>query len=501
MAMLLRTAGALWLAMAVITANATTLRIGMVSDPDTLDPAGSGSFVSLKITSAICDKLIDIDPDLNYVPVLATAWQWSDDRRALTLKLRPGLKFQNGEIFDAAAVKWNITRYQTSPRSKRISQLKPITNVVVVDPLTVRFELAAPYAPLLMLLADRPGMMLAPRATEQAGPDLTEAPVCLGPYRFVRRIAQDRTILERNPNDWDPSRVGVDEVQFVTVPDASVRLISLRTGQLDLMERVATTDLDTLRSDIRLMLVTKPGIGYQSLQFNLAHGPQSDSPLRDPLVREAFEASIDREALNQVVFSGQYSANNQPEPIGGTYFDPAFPVPPADIPRAKALLKQAGQPHPSFTLQLSNDPVSAQTGEVIQAMAAEAGFDVKIQLAEPVALFAAADRGEFQAISGIWSGRPDPDQNISIWVASNGFLNRGNYSNKTLDAILAKATETIDVEERKQLYHEAAAIYLKDRPYLFLYHYTWLWGASARLTGFIPYPDGVIRLGNVRLSP
>ena len=102
-------------------AGAATLRIGMTTDPDTLDPAESGSFIALQVTGAMCDKLIDIDPDLNYVPMLATQWTWSDDRRALTLKLRPGVVFQDGEPFDAEAVKWNIIRYQTSPRSKRIS--------------------------------------------------------------------------------------------------------------------------------------------------------------------------------------------------------------------------------------------------------------------------------------------------------------------------------------------------------------------------------------------
>jgi peptide/nickel transport system substrate-binding protein len=481
-------------------AGAATLRIGMAADVDTLDPAISGSFISLQITGAMCDKLIDTDPQLNYVPRLATSWQWSDDRRALTVKLRPGVVFQDGEPFDAEAVKWNFNRYQTSPQSKRITQLKPISGVTVIDPLTVRFDLSAPYAPLLMLLADRPGMMMAPKATAAAGENVTDHPVCAGPYQFVRRIAQDRIILQRNPHYWDPSQIGFDEVQFVTVPDASLRLTDLRTGQLDLIERVAPTDIDTLRQDSQLKLVTEPGLGYQLLQFNLNNGPMSDNPLgRDPRVREAFEDSIDRDAINQVVFSGQYSANNQPEPIGGTYFDPEFPLPHRDVARAKALLQQAGHPHVTFTLQVPNDPISSQIAEVMQSMSAEAGFDMKVQLMESVSLAAAADQGNFQAEFSIWSGRPDPDQNISIWVASNGFLNRGQYKNPQLDALLAKATATIDTAERVNLYRQAAAIYLKDRPFLFLYHYTWLWGANTKLAGFVPNPDGVIRVWGMHL--
>jgi peptide/nickel transport system substrate-binding protein len=482
-------------------AGATTLRIGMAADPDTLDPAESGSFNALQVTSAMCDKLVDIDPDLNYVPMLATQWTWSDDHRSLTLKLRPGVVFQDGEKFDADAVKWNITRYQTEPRSKRKSQLKPITGVTVIDPLTVRFDLAAPYAPLLMLLADRPGMMMAPHATEAEGANVTANPVCAGPYQFVSQVAQDKIILRRNPHYWDPSKVLVDEVRFVTIPDATLRLTSLRTGQLDLIERVAPTDLDTLRADPNLKLLSEPGLGYQTLQINLNNGPQSNNPLgKDPLVREAFEDSIDRDVINQVVFSGQYSPDNQPEPIGSPYFDPDFPVPHRNLERAKALLKQAGTPHPGFTMQVPNDPVSLQVAEVIQSMSAEAGFDMKVQPMEAVSLFAAADRGDFQVGFSIWSGRPDPDQNISIWVASNGFLNRGQYSNPKLDTLLDQAAATIDKDQRVSLYRQAAAIYLKDRPYLFLYHYTWLFGATKKLAGFIPYPDGIIRLRGVHLN-
>jgi peptide/nickel transport system substrate-binding protein len=285
------------------------------------------------------------------------------------------------------------------------------------------------------------------------------------------------------------------------VPDASLRAIGLRTGQLDLIERLAPTDLDAVRSDSRLKVVSKPGLGYQVLQFNLNNGPASNNPIgRSALVREAFEASIDRNVLNQVVFNGQYIPDNQPEPVSGTYFDPDFPVPARDVERAKALLKEAGEPHPSFTLRIANDPVGVQIGEVLQSMSAEAGFDMKVQPMEAVSLFNAADRGDFQAVFAIWSGRPDPDQNISIWVASDGFLNRGLYKNPELDALLAKATATIDVPERVKLYRQAAGIYLKDRPYLFLYHYMWQWGASAKLSGFVPYPDGVIRVRGMRLE-
>jgi peptide/nickel transport system substrate-binding protein len=493
---------ALWTVLATQLAAAATLRVGMADDPDTLDPAASGSFISLQITGAMCDKLIDIGPRLDYVPVLATEWQWSPDNRALTMKLREDAVFQNGEPFDAEAVKWNIDRYRTSPMSKRVAQLKPIKSVTAVDRHTVRFDLSEPYAPLLMMLADRPGMMMAPKATEAAGDNVGAHPVCLGPYEFVRRVVQERVVLRRAAHYWNPSQVLLDEVHFVAIPDAVVRFTNLRAGQLDLIERVAPTDLDTLGGDPRLKLVSSPALGFQLMTFNVARGPMADSPIgRDPRVREAFEASIDRETINQVVFAGQYIPDNQPEPVGGTFFDPDHPVPHRDLARAKALLKEAGQARVAFTLLVSNDPISAQVAQVMQSMSAEAGFDLKLQMMEAVSLTQAADRGEFQATINIWSGRPDPDQNISIWVTCDGFLNRGRYCSPPLDKLLSDAARTKETAERVSLYRQAAAIYLKDRPVLFLYHYTWLWGANAKLQGFTPYPDGVIRVKGMTLTP
>lgn len=483
-------------------AAAASLRIGMADDPDTLDPAVSGSFISLQITSAMCDRLIDVGPQLDYLPGLATEWHWSADNRALTMTLREGAEFQDGEPFDAAAVKWNIDRYRTAPISKRATQLKPVKDVTVLDDHTVRFDLSEPYAPLLALLADRTGMMMAPKATAEAGDTAGAHPVCLGPYEFVRRVPQERVVLRRSAHYWDPAKLLLDEVQFFDIPDAALRLANLQAGQLDLIERVAPTDLDALSGDPRFKLASSPALGYQLIVFNLANGPQSQSPIgRDPRVRAAFEASIDRETINQVAFAGRYMPDNQPEPVGAPFFAPDHPVPHRDLARAKALLEEAGQSRVAFTLLVPNDPVNAQVAQIIQSMSAEAGFDLKLQMMESVTQAQATDRGDFQAAMQLWSGRTDPDQNISIWVACDGFLNRSRYCSPALDTLLGDATRTTETAERAKLYRQAAAIYLEDRPVLFLHHYAWLWGASAKLQGFAPSRDGLMRVKGMNLTP
>ena len=490
------------LALAAPLASASTLRIALQEDPDILDPAQGVSFVGRVVFAGLCDKLIDIDQKLAYVPQLATAWSWSSDNLALTMTLRPGVVFHDGTKFDAAAVKTNIERYKTAPESKRKTELKQVSSVEIVDPLTVRFNLSEPYAPLLGILSDRAGMMISPKAIAAAGDKLSNNLVCAGPYKFVERVAQDRIVLKKFDKYWNAGAIAIDKVIYLPVPDQSVRLANLKAGALEIAERIAATDLDAVRGDARLKLVESPSLAYYNLFINLNNGEQSNTPLgKNAKVREALEAAIDRNVINQVVFNGEYIASNQPVAPGTTYYAKDFPVPPRDLAKAKRLLAEAGVPHPAFTLLVVNSPVELRVAEVIQAMAAEAGFDIKLQANEANTLVAAATKGDYQATIVIWSGRPDPDGNISIWLACDGFLNWGKYCDPKLDALLAGARRTNVVGERQALYDQAAAIYLAARPHLFLYHLKWLWGTSAKLDGFTPYPDGIIRLQGMTLRP
>src|SRR5258706_7470088 len=193
-------------------AASSTLRIALQEDPDALDPAQGVSFVGRVVFAGLCDKLIDIDRNLAYAPLLATEWAWSPDNLALTMKLRPGVLFHDGTQFDAAAVKANIERYKTAPESKRKTELKQVSAVEVVDPLTVRFILSEPYAPLLGILSDRAGMMISPKAIAEQGDKLSNHLVCAGTYKFVERVAQDRIVLEKFEKYSNAGAIGIDSV-------------------------------------------------------------------------------------------------------------------------------------------------------------------------------------------------------------------------------------------------------------------------------------------------
>jgi peptide/nickel transport system substrate-binding protein len=488
---------------AVPAAAAGTLRIGLNEDPDALDPARSGTFVGRIVFAATCDKLIDLDAQDNFVPQLATAWQWAPDGLALTLTLRNGVQFQDGEKLDAEAVRANLERYRTAPESVRKGELGPLSSVEVIDPQTVRLHLSKPYAPLVAVLSDRAGMMLSPKAMLRLGPDIENELPCAGPFKLTQRVAQDRIVVDRFPGYWNAPAIGIDRIVYQPMPDTTVRLVNLQAGRLDMVERLGPTDVAKVKANPHLQLLSITALAYYTLSINLA----ADGPLaHDPRVRAALEASIDRAALNQVVMDGQFTPSNQFEAPGTRYWNPQRPVLPRDVERAKMLaaasgLASRGAQHPTFTLITGNSPVEIQVGEVIQAMAGEAGFDIALQAMEANAEVAAAKSGAYQAALVLWSGRADPDGNVAIWLACNGFLNWGKYCSAAFDDVLTRARSVTDVAQRQALYRQLSNIYLEDRPHIVLYHVKWLWALSDKVSGFTPTPDGMIRPQGIRLAP
>jgi peptide/nickel transport system substrate-binding protein len=490
-----------WLASAAILGAAQgaapqTLRIGLADDPDILDPTLGRTYVGRIVFAALCDKLVDIGPELEIVPQLATEWQWTDGNKGLLLKLRPGVKFQDGEPFDAAAVKFNIERHLNMPGSNRKGEIGAVTGVEIVDDHTVKLALSAPFAPLLAQLTDRAGMMVSPKAAQAAGEDFGNHPVCAGPFKLVERVAQDRIVLERFPDYWDKDKIRLRRITYLPIPDSTVRLANLQSGGLDLIERVAAADLDNVRRDRRLKLATVTGLGYAGITINLGNGERSKKPLgQDARVREAFELSIDRVALNQVVFNGEFQPGNQWVAPANPYYIKELPIPARDVAKAKALLAAAGAPNPVVSLMAPTTPEQQQVAQVIQAMAKESGFDIRIQATEFASSLQLATNGDFEAFLLGWSGRTDPDGNIYNFVACKAppALNTPHYCNQEVDRELAAARENEPRAERLARYRKAAEHILHDRPIVYLYHAKLLYAATAKLAGFVPYPDGLIR--------
>ena len=483
-------------------AQAQTLHIGLAEDPDVLDPTMARTFVGRIVFASLCDKLVDIDDKLNIVPQLATSYAWSPDNKALTLKLRKGVTFHDGEKFDAAAVKFNIERHKNQAGSNRRGELKPVTGVDVLDELTVRLNLSAPFSPLLSLLADRAGMMVSPKAAQENPAAFGSKPVCSGPFKFVERVAQDRIVLERYQNYWNKAEIHFDKVVFQPIVDATVRLANLRSGQLDFIERVAPSDIAQLKTDNRFQVARITELGYQGITINTGKSDQAQkNPLgRDPRVREAFELSLDRSGIVQVAMDGEGSPGNQWVPPNNAFYAKNSPIPKRDVARAKALLKEAGVTNPTFTLMTPTTSDAQRIAQVVQAMAKEAGFDVKIQSTEFATSLNLADKGEFDAYILAWSGRADPDGNLFSFHGCKQPLNYAGYCKPEIDELLNRSRSTADRAERTKLFEQIAAQVGKDRPVVYLFHRNWLWAYNKKLTGVRPIPDGLMRVQGLQFK-
>lgn len=479
----------------------TTLRIGLAEDPDVLDPTMARTYVGRIVFASFCDKLFDIDEKLNIVPQLALSYETAADGKEVTIKLRPGVKFHDGETFDAEAAKYSLERHLTLPGSFRKPELASLDHVDVVDPLTIKLVLKSPFSPLISQLSDRAGMMVSPKAAKAAGDKFGLHPVCAGPYKFVERVQQDRMVFEKFADYWNKENVFIDRIVFLPIVDATVRLANLKSGALDLIERVLATDIKDVRSDSRLKLATAIELGYQGITLNIgkdkAKGPLSQSAK----VRQALDLSIDREAINQVVFNGEFKPGNQWVNPDHPYYQQNFPVRARDIAKAKALLKEAGVTPPiKVDYMVPRGTEFEAVAQVVQSMAAEAGFDMKIRVTELATSLKQAEAGEYQAFHLQWSGRIDPDGNSFIFLHSDAPQNYSAWTNADADKALEDARLATETAERKAIYAKLTRIVMEDEPIVYLYHRRILIAHTARLEGYKQVPDGLIRVVGLKLK-
>ncbi|MFL6135939.1 MAG: ABC transporter substrate-binding protein [Nocardioidaceae bacterium] len=482
-----------------------TLVMALSAEPDLLDPTLARSFYSRYVFSTMCEKLYDVDQNAQLVPQLATNLpETSSDGKTVTIKLRSGVRFADGTDFDSAAVKTTLQRHLTNPQSARATELGPISAIDTPSPDTVVIHLETPFAPLPAALADRAGMIMSPAALKKLGDKFSDDPVCVGPFKFAKRVPQNSIEVVKDPNYYDADRVHLDRISWHILSDASIRAANLRSGDVQVADTVSPQDVDKLGQEPDLALLQSLSLGYQGLTFNVGNVDGVGTPpkpinrpdAKDAKVRQALEYAIDRKGLVQAVFNGKFdvacspiSPNTQfssPEAQNCRQHDPA---------KAKKLLEQAGVTMPyKVTMLESNTPESLRLAQALQAMVKDGGFDLKIQPVEFTSLLDQQDRGDFALTQIGWSGRVDPDQNITNFVGTGGSLNVSGYSNPALDKLLGQARETIDIAQRQKLYGQVVGELQKDDALIYLYRQRNLTGVSDDVKGVQVFPDGVVRV-------
>ncbi len=482
-----------------------TLRAAIDRDPPTMDPHLSGSAVDRQVYQNLYDKLVDIDQDLAIVPMLATSWTISQDGRTVTLKLRRDVKFQDGTPFNAASVVYNFERMQ-DPKfpSTRRSEIRPVQKVTAVDPSTVQITLDRPYSPLLYVLTDRAGMMVSPAAAQKEGVNFALRPVGTGPFSFVEKVPQDHVILQRNPDYWDKGLPYLDRIVFREITDDAARVANLKSGDVDIVNIVPLPQVKPLAKEAiqpgaRFRLLQHGAIAWNAISLNV-----TKAPFDNKLLRQAFSTAIDRDVIANTVLQGAAYPAYAFFPNGTPAYDPTWKLPPRNVALAKEKLAAAGHPNGfSFTLLILPGQTRQSVAQAVQAMAADAGIQMKIEVVEEGAIIEAISRLTAQAALIEWSGRPDPDADVYPFTTQSGIgsFNYTGYTNPKVETLLDAARVLTDMTQRRRAYSEVTKLLAEDMPYAWLFFPKEYKLVSTRVQGFVQVPDGMMRFRGTWLAP
>jgi len=473
------------------------LKAGLDGDILTFDPLTSGAYADREVYYNIYDTLVAFDANLQIIPALAEKWETPDPKTYL-FHIRQGVKFHDGTDLNADAVKFNIDRYLTEKTSRRKAEIDTITSVDVMDPYTVKFNLKAPFAPLLANLADRAGMILSPKVIQALGPDaLAAKPVGAGsgPFKFVEAVKDDHIGLERNATYWKKDTSGVqlpylDKLTYRPITDATVLLANVKTGDVDATYQIAAKDVAGVKSGSELMLKDVAGLGFNAISFNVAKDPFTKKELR-----QAVAETLDRDQINKTVYFNVNQIAQGPIPPSSWAYDVNYKPYGANIAKAKEYLKAGGMPD-GFTFELkisSGSPTTAQLAQLLKDQMAKAGITMNIVQQERTKTSTDQDSGDFQTLLFGWSGRPDPDGNLYNIFHTGGGLNYGKYSVPQVDDLLEKARATSDQTQRKDLYQQAQKLLVDDGAMAFYSFVPAYLVTQPKVQGMQLYPDFMMR--------
>jgi peptide/nickel transport system substrate-binding protein len=485
--------------------NGGTLTMALSADPDALDPSTSTTLLGREIFTSICEKLYDIDANAKLVPQLAAALpDVSGGGKTVTIKLRSGVKFNDGTAFDAAAVKKSLDRHRTYKKSARIADLAAVQQVDVVDPSTVKLTLSRPFTPLTAQLADRAGMIMSPKALDAEGDNFGANPVCVGPFKFTSRTSGNQIVVDRAPDYYDASKVKLDKVIYKIIVDPNVRAANLKSGDVQSAEELATTTVAGVQADPNLRVVSGGGLGNYGIDINVGNlkgstekpGPVNTPLGKSPELRQAFELSLDRNVINKTVYNGLNRPDCSPLPLDSPFRDKSHACSTRDVAQAKQLVAKSGVKTPiPVKLTVPNDATNERLGQVIQQMTKETGFNVSVRPIDFATGLEQGAAGTFDVMVSGWSGRIDPDGDLTGLVTTGGKNNYSGVSDPGIDDPIQQAAATADVAQRAALYAKATQRAAELRGNIYLYHNLYYLGMRKDIAGIRYYADGLPRLG------
>jgi ABC-type transport system substrate-binding protein len=460
-----------------------TLRMVHVSNPSSLDPHTGGSGGDHVSLYPLYDRLVNFSADkLEPQPGLAESWNYPDPL-TLVLNLRQGVTFQDGTPFNADAVKYNLDRAKTLPKSTVKAETGSISSVDVTGPYTVTAHLSRPDSALILILADRAGMMVSPTAAAAAGDGFAQHPVGTGPFSFVEWRPGDRLVLKKNPNYWQAGKPYLDGISIRYLTDSQTGNNALLADEADFKTSVEPADVDNLKRQSGIVVSSAP-----SLFVDMCYGNFGSGPWTDVRFRQAVNYAIDRSAMNAALLFGEGSPAAQIVPEKHWAYQTNLANPwPHDAAKAKQLLAQAGLTGTTLRVLSPDGPGYQRRDEVMQAQLKEVGINMTIDIMET----GASAKSFFEGLShdmycSGWSGRPDPNQSMSSIYSSKGYFNAGKYVAPKLDELIAAAAASPDIPTRAKAYgpltsaiqEQALTVPIEFRPSIN--------GMRSRVKGFEP---------------
>ena len=461
------------------------------AEPDRLDPHLTSAYASFQVLENVYDTLVQPGDDLTMEPALATSWEVSDDGLSWTFELREGVTFHNGRELVAADVKYSYDRIMDPDTgAANAFRFASIESVEAPDDGTVVINLSRPTPNLLVNIGGFKGMAIVAQETVEDG-SIDTTPVGTGPFRFVSSSLDEGIVLERNDAYWraDEGLPILDGIRFVPIPDQTVKLTNLRTGEVDWVDGVPPQELASLASDDAVVLERVPGGDYHYFALN-----QAREPFDDVRVRQAIATAIDRAAIAEAAQFGAATPNQSAIPAGNVWASDIAPFADADVDAAQALLDEAGVDDLEIAFMVSSDfPETVTQAQVIASQLEPLGITVTVDDVDFATWLERQGAGDFDAFMLSWIGNIDPDDFYYAQHHSTGGFNFQGYDNPEVDRLLDEARVETDQDARKALYEEAATLIVSEASYVYLYNPENVQAWSPAVSGVTVRPDNAIR--------
>ena len=429
------------------------LRISAPTNPSSLDPATGGAGSDHAFLFTLYDTLTEWDFEtLKPKPGLAESWSFSDPT-TFVLNIRPGVTFHDGTPLDAEAVKFNLERNKSDPKSNIKADLATMASASVTGPMQVTLKLNTPDAALPGILSDRAGMMVSPTALKaSAAGNLTRTPVGAGAYTFVSWADGEKIVIKRNEKYWKPNRPYPDGIEFAIIPELTTGVRSVTAGQNDLIYQLPPRQKVVVERSKDLKVFNGPTLYVFQIFLNWAK-----PPFDDIRVRKAFNMAIDRESFVKAALAGLAEPAYMNLPKSHWAYDKSVAaLTPYDPAQARKLLAEAGFKEGTIIDLIGYpDQDSVQRQEILIEQLRKAGISVRF-LNAPIAEASAAFFGAEKRGSGLlaaWTGRPDPSLTYSLMFTKDAYYNGGRGAvPPELETAIKESRASEDVQIRTKAF-------------------------------------------------